>query len=209
MKKVLVNLLKIDPKRLSFVNFDRRRLQNYQSFKILSSITDEKSGFDYISEFSNEELSEAIGAVVNSISKLNLESMNGGKWINEPIWKIKEESLIINFTSNVEGTVFCQIEKSPDLSKNITKEQVYFSKDRNWEDNSNNSYSFQVSENEAYEYFFNFSDYPEDFYETSCILCNSFPFTPNCSNVSSSSIDTHSTSSKSIFLCLSLIYYLI
>jgi hypothetical protein len=27
--------------------------------------------------------------------------------------------------------------------------------------------------------------------------------------VSSSSIDTHSTSSKSIFLCLSLIYYLI
>ena len=207
---LIVNLLNIDKKRISFINYDRRMLQTTQSFIILSSITLSKSGYDYIKDFSLAQLSSELGSTVNSLIELSFDSVEQGDWAEEPKWTLVDEGLSINFTSSVTGSAYCEIEKlSGSEMKNITSEQIRNSFDRYWVDNSKNSFSFEVTAQVSAESFFNLSSYDSDDYVISCTVCNSFLITPKCSEVRSYTYEMKVSTSSSGYLFVSLLVFLI
>ena len=207
---LIVNLLNIDKKRISFINYDRRRLQTTQSFIILSSITLSKSGYDYIKDFTLEQLSSDLGSTVNSLTELSFETAEQGGWTEEPKWTLVDEGLSINFTSSVNGIAYCEIESFNESdTKNITSKQLMNFLDRYWLDNSENSVSFEVTALVSDENFFNFSRYRAGDYEVSCTICNSFPITPKCSDVKSYLYEMEVSTSSSGYLFISVLIYLI
>ena len=185
----LVSELNIDPIRIIFDAFGRRRLDNSQEVIVLSSVTDTTSGYSLATSADSTKLASSLGTSVVSVESLTPDSVEDGGWASEPEWDLSGDILYIMFEANTTGKIYCEVEENPDLTVDITSDQVLSGMDRFNGDNSNNSYSGVVDTFNITEFQVNFTGYSVNVYQVSCIVCNSYPVTPECSSVRNQTVD--------------------
>ena len=189
LRKIL-KLFKIEPERVKFTESVSRNLQQGQNCLILSSITSEVSGYDIVSSFSKSEMSQELGVTVTGIGKISQDMFEPAGWEAGPEWILELDYVVINFTSSVDGSVVCGVERSDHESNfSISSEQVRNGESSLGTDNFNRTYRMQVMKGFDSSILINFTDYELDVYQISCVTCNLYPVMPGCSEVKSKEYD--------------------
>lgn len=187
----LATLLNIDIKQVNKRHSPPKRgLSDSEAIFIYSSMTDSYSSYDKVSNYTKKELSSILGVQVNSISKVSVDDYPDADWYINPKWSFENKfNLVFNFSSTTDGNLICEIETSPDTQNyTITTEQVYYGYDRYGNKNSDSDYVLNVSSKVSFIYIFNFANYENNIYVVSCIVCNEYPLTPECSTVKSKEV---------------------
>ena len=187
-----------------------RGLSTSNSVFLYSSMTSTSSGYDQVSGYTESELSSELGVTVTSITKISTDTYPDGDWETEPLWITDNEIVTLNFTSTVDGSLVCEIETNPNTENyTITTAQVLYGLDRTGAENNDTDYSLDVTAGVLESYSFNFSMYAENVYVISCVVCNDYPLTPECSNVTSEEYSSVASTSYAAFFMVSLTYFLV
>jgi hypothetical protein len=212
--QAMVSLFKIDSNRMDKRNPKKggngpgpegRHLATTQSYMVYSSMTSSDSAYDEVSQYSDDELSTQLGVTVTGVSKIDTDSYSDGSWEILPDWVLEGEIVNMTFTPSVDGSLVCEIETNPDTENlTITTTQVYYGLDRTGAENNDTGYSDDVYALTESSFVFNLTGYYENVYVISCIVCNDYPLTPQCSNVSSWEYSTVQSSSFASLVAVGL-----
>jgi hypothetical protein len=165
-------------------------------------MTSETSGYELISQFTNEKLGDALGTEILTVSPLTPDDLSPGDWAYEPVWNVEDETLWLNFTSTVDGKIHCEVEVSPNANySQITADQIRFKLDRTGAANYENYFGLNVEAYENSSIWFNVSGFQEAV--VSCVICNDYPMTPDCSEVKNFTYEEEEQSSFQEVLMMS------
>ena len=201
----LSQLLGLPTEQIVFDVTSRRRLGD-ATVTLISGVSDTTSAAQKVDNVGTAAIASKLGVSVTNLGELS--ASDSAEWDFEEWTEVDDGVLEFNFTSSVDGYLYCVLEINSTYTSAYDTDSIRFALNRNGED-ADDSSNMGVVSGTSYLATFNFTDTGYGTFDVACIACDDYPLTPTCSSVSNYTLDYSESSSGAFALVFAAAAYLL